>query len=76
MPRSVIHRAEEILDDLEAQGNEPGSLRAGLPDGPVQLTLFGGPNQVEEALKGLDVNTLSPLEALNKLYELKQMADD
>ena len=73
LPRPIIHRAEEILSDLESQANQPGSLQGG-PAPAVQLTLFGGPSAVEEALKGLDVNTLSPLEALNKLYELQQMA--
>ncbi|MEZ4771308.1 MAG: DNA mismatch repair protein MutS [Caldilineales bacterium] len=73
LPRPIIHRAEEILEDLEAQNSEPGSLQTG-PAQAVQLTLFGGPSPVEEALKKLDVNALSPLEALNKLYELQQMA--
>ena len=44
------------------------------PAQAVQLTLFGGPSPVEETLKKLDINALSPLEALNKLYELQQMA--
>ena len=41
----------------------------------VQLTLFGGPDPVAEAIKTLDINALSPLEALNKLYELQKMAN-
>jgi DNA mismatch repair protein MutS len=80
LPKPVIHRAEEILEDLEGQGNAPGGL---LPDGEgllqpqaVQLTLFSGPHPVLEALQQLDVNALSPLEALNRLYELQQMAMD
>ncbi|MCB0229989.1 MAG: hypothetical protein KDH90_12830, partial [Anaerolineae bacterium] len=59
--------------ELETQGSEPASMSAG-PAQAVQLTLFGGLSPVEETLKKLDINALSPLEALNKLYELQQMA--
>ncbi|MEA3335590.1 MAG: DNA mismatch repair protein MutS [Chloroflexota bacterium] len=80
IPRPIIHRAEEILEDLESQGAAPGGLFS--PDdigpsmNPMQLTLFGGPNPVVEALKKLDVNALSPLDALNRLYELQQMTQN
>jgi len=40
----------------------------------VQLSLFGGPHPAVDALKKLDINALSPLEALNKLYELQKIA--
>jgi DNA mismatch repair protein MutS len=78
MPRPVIHRAEEILADLEADGDSPTRLAA--IDGPagepavVQLSLFGGTHPAVDALKKLDINALSPLEALNKLYELQKIA--
>jgi DNA mismatch repair protein MutS len=78
LPRPVIHRAEEILADLEADGDSPTRLAA--IDGPagepavVQLSLFGGTHPAVDALKKLDINALSPLEALNKLYELQKIA--
>ncbi len=73
LPRPVVHRAEEILQELEKQGSvSPLGVEQGAE--AIQLTLFGGPNPVGEALKQLDINALSPLEALNKLYELQQMA--
>jgi DNA mismatch repair protein MutS len=78
LPRPVIHRAEEILADLETNGDSPTRLAA--IDGPagepavVQLSLFGGPHPAVDALKKLDINALSPLEALNKLYELQKIA--
>ena len=40
----------------------------------VQLSLFGGTHPAVDALKKLDINALSPLEALNKLYELQKIA--
>jgi DNA mismatch repair protein MutS len=86
LPRPVIHRAEEILADLEADGDSPtqlwpvfaqhpgGADRASEQPAVVQLSLFGGPHPVVDALKKLDINALSPLEALNKLYELQKIA--
>jgi len=41
-----------------------------------QLTLFGEPNRVVEELKSLDVESLSPLEAITKLFELKRAANE
>ncbi len=78
LPRPVIHRAEEILADLEASGGAPAQLwpsvdQAGEP-ALVQLSLFSGTHPAVDALKRLDINALSPLEALNKLYELQKMA--
>jgi DNA mismatch repair protein MutS len=46
---------------------EPGGL-------PLQLTLFGEPDPVVEAVKALDLHSLTPLEALAKLYELQAEA--
>jgi DNA mismatch repair protein MutS len=41
----------------------------------LQLTLFAPPNPVVAAIQELDVESVSPLEALTKLYELKRLAD-
>jgi len=72
LPRPVVHRAEEILEQLEQE-----SARAPVGRGqPVirgqQLPLFVTTDPVIEELKKLDINTMTPLEALNKLYELQQ----
>jgi len=46
------------------------------PDhGSMQLTLFAPPSPVVTTLRDLDVESLSPLEALTKIYELKRLAD-
>ena len=74
----MVARAKVILKDLE-QGKEtpaPAALRARpeadeTPDS-YQMGLFSGVNDaVIEELKALDLNTLTPIEALTKLYELK-----
>jgi hypothetical protein len=47
-------------------------LRAAPEEAPLQLSLFGGKNPVLEELEKLDVNALSPLEALNKLFDMEE----
>ncbi len=72
LPRAVVHRAEEILAELEsADQRTPG---ARVLHEPQQLALFGAPHPVLEALRGLDVMAMSPIEAINTLYDLQQRA--
>ena len=83
IPRPVVRRAQEILDELETghvRGDESNrrrsAMRAPSPaaDTGFQLTFFGQPDPTAEALKALDVESLSPLEALTKLFELQRLA--
>ena len=82
MPRAVIRRATDVLAELERDGNTPARQSArkdavSAPSiAPVQLTLFGSPNPAVERLKALEVDALSPLDALQELYELKRMANE
>jgi DNA mismatch repair protein MutS len=71
LPRPVVARAQEILADLEASG-AAGPRRSVAPPMLHQLPLFSREDPVIAELKALDVNALSPLAALNKLYELQQ----
>jgi DNA mismatch repair protein MutS len=78
IPRQVIHRAEEILEDLERKGEARSRRRAmkemALPPA-LQLTLFGNePDPLIEELKALPIDEMTPLEAIGKLYELQQRA--
>lgn len=66
LPRPVIQRASEILEQLERTSGRAITLNPTLPQ---QLTLFPETNPLLEELKALDLNVLTPLEALNKLYE-------
>ena len=81
MPREVIDRAKEILRNLEkgeyVEGGVPriarGRRGSAQPDSP-QLSLFEtAEDLLRTRLKGLNVATLTPLEALNLLDELKRM---
>lgn len=66
LPRPVIMRANEIIKQLEASSGKAVKINPNLPE---QLTLFPETNPILEELKGLDINAISPIEALNKLYE-------
>lgn len=70
LPKPVIHRAQELLHeyDHKAQNGTPDSRDQMIAD-PVWLMLL-------EALKQLDINQISPVEALTKLYELQQRVID
>ena len=75
LPPKVLARAKAVLDKLEAGRDATGGLAAGLDD----LPLFAA-TKVEEvrdplrdALAGVDVDGLSPREALDQLYALKRL---
>jgi DNA mismatch repair protein MutS len=80
LPRSVIHRAQEVLSDLEGnhQPRVPQSRKSRRTPAPPpeQTVLFGSKPPVLDELLKLDLNSLSPLEALNKLYELQKKAKE
>jgi len=68
----VIRRAEELLEELEEGQRDHAASGAPREEAVLQLSLFGAKNPVLEELEKLDVNALSPLEALNKLFEWKK----
>jgi len=82
MPRSIVRRANVILKQLEADNAQVGS--AGKPTREIaasregmQLSFFqlDDPvlSQVRDEILGLDVNNLTPVEALNKLNDIKKI---
>jgi DNA mismatch repair protein MutS len=78
LPRPVLSRAQEILVELERE-NARGPVPSGHPaPGAQQLSLFSTESHpVVDALRQLDVNSLTPLEAISKLYELQgQVQED
>ncbi|HHX63980.1 MAG TPA: DNA mismatch repair protein MutS, partial [Chloroflexi bacterium] len=75
LPGSVIHRAEEILRDLESVAQRVPVGTGKKVGEPQQLTLFGTTHPVVEELRNLDVVSMSPLEAINKLFELQKKAE-
>ena len=70
MPAPVIERAREVLAALEETAHEGPSKRgAAVPQLPLLATMT--PSEVEAALAELDLDALTPLQALTRLYELK-----
>jgi DNA mismatch repair protein MutS len=79
LPTAAVNRAEEILQELERSGAAgPRRLFEVEPKkgktAALQVSLFAEVHPVVEALRKLDVNGLTPLDALNRLYELQRMA--
>lgn len=81
MPGAVVNRAWEVLKELEegtaAAGANGGVKKTGRrSQQPVaqQLPLLGGTLPVLEDLQMLDVSSMTPLEAINKLYEMQEQA--
>ncbi len=74
IPKAVVDRANEILEELEGNADfREKQARTRQAFGGVQMSFLGPEiHPVVEVLQNLDVDALSPLEALNKLYELKQ----
>jgi DNA mismatch repair protein MutS len=76
IPKTVIDRANEILEELEGNADfRERRERTRQAFSGVQMSFFGPETHpLVDEIKGLDVDSLSPLEALNKLYELRQKA--
>lgn len=77
LPPEVIERAQDILKDLESSGNSSKSSNKGAKvkakKETFQLTLFDvEKHPVLDELEKLDVATMSPIEAITKLYELQK----
>ena len=73
LPKQVISRANEIMRQLEEAGRKQEALEMG--EGAMQLSLFSeGPDPIREEIEKVDINTMTPLEALNFLYSLQQKA--
>ena len=82
MPVSIVKRANQILKDLETsnQGKEVGkSIPSSAKEEGVQLNFFQMDDpvlcQVRDTILGLDINALTPLEALNTLNSIKKIID-
>ena len=79
VPAPVIKRARAVLDKLEKGRSETGGLAAGLGELPLFAVTAQAeddkPDALRSALDALDVDALSPREALDQLYALKAQAE-
>ncbi len=87
MPRSVVARAEQILEGYSKGESRPEPARQPKPtkvsrkgaiNADMQLSIFQLDDpvliQIRDQIKGIDIDSLTPLEALNRLSEIKKIA--
>jgi DNA mismatch repair protein MutS len=79
MPAKLIERASKMLKELEKRHGENSSHTAAInSDDNVQLSFFqlDDPvlSQIRDEIKNIDINTLTPVEALMKLNEIKKIS--
>ncbi|MEP2380671.1 DNA mismatch repair protein MutS, partial [Parasphingorhabdus sp.] len=79
IPKPVLKRAKSVLEKLEAGKAETGGLAAGLGDLPLFAASLAEPENEEdvlrETLSDLDIDALSPRDALEQLYALKTLLE-
>lgn len=73
VPNSVIKRAKAVLKDLENNMPRIEVREIAREDEPQISMLDLGSNQVADKLRAMQVETMTPIEAMNALYELKKM---
>jgi len=87
MPRSIVERANSILKKLEQKSIEQGTkeeikdtLQHIQPDPNLQLSIFETVDpvagQLKAELQDTDINSMTPIECMMKLNELKKMLED
>ena len=74
LPAPVIARAREILSELEAEGAPAPAVRSREPEDQISMLDLTG-QQAIQALRAIQVETLTPIEAMNELYKLRKMLD-
>jgi len=73
IPKDVINRAYEILDHLETNENKSDKIPRHRAE---QTNLFGAPDPLKQRLDVIDINKITPLEAMKILSELKDISSD
>jgi DNA mismatch repair protein MutS len=74
LPKSVIVRAQEVLAELESHASKKSKIPRS--KAPLQIPLFPKGSLLADEIARLDVDSMSPLEAITKLYELKRMTQE
>jgi DNA mismatch repair protein MutS len=76
IPKPIIGRAEEVLQRLEKGGRNIKPANTEKNDPSEQLEIFNASNHlVIQAIKNIEVDTLTPIEALNELNRLKKLIE-
>jgi len=75
LPRTVVHRAREVLEELE-DGSKQAQAKRRKKAPPQQLPLLGPKSPLFDELEKLDIDSMTPLEAITRLYELQKKAKE
>jgi DNA mismatch repair protein MutS len=74
LPKSVIVRAQEVLAELESHASKKVNVTR--RKASLQIPLFSKGSLLADEINQLDIDSMSPLEAITKLYELKRIAQE
>jgi DNA mismatch repair protein MutS len=74
LPRSVIARAQEVLNELEGHPSKKGKVSRQKTS--LQIPLFSQDSILVDEIGRLEIDSMSPLEAITKLYELKRIVHE
>lgn len=75
LPRPVVRRAEELLSHYEAHEHQSGGRAENEVKEASAVSAPASASELAQALLKLDLDTLSPIEAMTKLYELRRLAE-
>jgi len=80
IPKNIINRSKRILTQLEMQSNLKEKLVSG-PEGDKQMSFFSNATdpslaQIKKIIQAMDVNSLTPIEALNKIQQMKDLINE
>ena len=77
IPKVVIERANEVLSELESNNTGRVIIKEVPAEDSAQMSFsMSESNEIVESLKNIDVNTLTPIEAMEKLYALSARAKE
>ncbi len=75
LPAPVVNRARQILQELETQSGKPATIvRQVEQDDQISMMDLSS-QQIRQVLESIQVETLTPIEAMNELYKLKKLLD-
>ena len=74
LPKTVVVRAQEVLADLESKTVRKDKTLA--RQASLQMPLFQKDSLLAKEIAQLDIDSMSPLEAITKLYQLKRLAEE
>jgi DNA mismatch repair protein MutS len=87
MPKTVVDRANDIMHQLEQKsiesrenGMEIGEKLKAMPEAPIQLSIFETSDprigRIKEMLRDLDLNSMTPIDCMIQLAEMKKLIDE